>query len=422
MSSEKLIKILTIEDDLEHAKSLADSLAGVKSFDFSIDCVTCLAEAVQLIRDKKFDVVLLDLFLQQCQGLLTLKKLRACDSDLPIVILTNHEDVELAINAVRYGAQDYLIKSQITSHFLSLAIRYAVERKKTEKFHREQLHFLQSVMDNIPNPLFMKDTDLVFSACNIAFEKVFGVSKNKIIGRTVFEVFDGESSEVIREKELEILSGARRTQVYEVSFKGKDRKAIEVFFHEAAHKRANGELGGLIGVATDISKLKEAEFSLKDAKLQLENKVNERTKELIDANEQLKKQIEKRKNLEKLLARERKIFMNGPVVVFRCQVKDDKFPVEYMSPNINQFGYEYEDFVSGKMRYCDIIDSQYKDNVINEIKKFSRTDTEHLEQSYSIITANGELRRIHSSINIGRNTDKKVTHFDGYIVDITDWK
>ncbi len=421
MSSDKIIKILTIEDDLEHAKSLADSLTGIKSFDFSLDCVTSLAEAFQLIKTKKFSVVLLDLFLQQCQGLLTLKKLRTCDSDLPIVILTNHEDVELAINAVRYGAQDYLIKSQITSHFLSLAIRYAVERKKTEKFHREQLHFLQSVMDNIPNPLFMKDTDLVFSACNIAFEKVFGVTKSKIIGRTVFEVFDNEASEVIRGKELEILSGAR-TQIYEVSFKGKDRKTVEMFFHETAHKRASGELGGLIGVATDVSKLKQAEISLKNAKIQLENKVKERTKELEEVNKQLKKQIGKRKNIEKLLARERKIFMNGPVVVFRCKVEGDKFPVEYMSPNICQFGYEYDDFVSGKKRYCDIIDTRHKEKIINEIKKFSKTDTEHLEQSYSIVKSDGEARRIHSSINIGRNSDKIVTHFDGYIIDITDWK
>ena len=421
MTTETNIKILMIEEDLEYTKSLTKSLSGVKSFIFSISCVSTLAEAFSKIKTEDFDVVLLDLFLPQCQGLLTLKKLRACNSDLPIIVLTGREDVELAINAVRYGAQDYLIKSQITSHFLSLAIRYAVERKKTEKFHREQLHFLQSVMDNIPSPLFVKDTDLLFNACNVAFEEMFGVAKDNIIGRTVFEIFEKKTSEMIRGKELKLLAG-EQMQIYELAIPDNNGNLKNMFFHETSHKRADGTLGGLIGVATDVSPLKEAENSLQNAKKELEAKVLERTQVLFETNIQLKKQIEKRKNLEKMLNRERKIFINGPVVVFRYGVLNKATPVEYVSPTIRQFGYEPEEFISDKLKYSDIICPSHKKKVIAEIMEYSESNIEHFEQNYSIKKKSGEVRRVHSYVVIGRDTDNKVTHYDGYLFDITDWK
>ena len=421
MPSESLIKILMIEEDLEYTKSLTRSLSGVKAFVFSISCAPSLSKAFSQIETEDFDVVLLDLFLPQCQGLLTLKKLRACNSDLPIIILTGKEDVELAINAVRYGAQDYLIKSQITSHFLSLAIRYAVERKKTEKFHREQLHFLQSVMDNIPNPLFVKDTDLLFNVCNLAFEEMFGFTKTNIIGRTVFEIFEQKTSEIIRGKELKLLSG-EQTQIYELSVPDKNGKVRNLFFYETAHRRADGTLGGLIGVATDVSELKEVESSLINAKKELETKVLKRTEDLLSTNTQLKKQIEKRKNLEKLLHRERKIFMNGPVVVFRYSLLNNVTSVEYVSPTIKQFGYEPDEFISDKLKYFDIIHPSHKKKVVSEIIQYSKSDVEHFEQNYSIKKKNGELRRVHSYVVIGRDKDRKIMHFDRYLFDITDWK
>jgi PAS domain S-box-containing protein len=352
---------------------------------------------------------------------MALKKLRALDSDLPIIVLTNHEDVELAINAVRYGAQDYLIKSQITSHFLSLAIRYAVERKKTEKFHREQLHFLQSVMDNIPNPLYMKGTDLLFGACNTAFEKLFGITKNSIIGKTVFDIFDKEASEIIREKELKLLSGDQ-IQIYELSFKDAGGDLQTLFFQETAHRRADGKLAGLIGVGTDISEMKKVELSLQNAKRELERKVLERTKILSDTNELLKKQIAKRKDLEKQLIRERKIFMNGPVIVFRYQVVGEQTIIEYVSPTISRFGYSVKDFLSGKLKYSDIIHPDCREKVVEEIMKCAKLNIENFDQEFYIKKTDGEKRCVHSSVVLGRDEKQRVTHLDGYLIDITDWK
>ena len=57
-----------------------------------------------------------------------------------------------------------------------------------------------------------------------------------------------------------------------------------------------------------------------------------------------------------------------------------------------------------------------------QIIKYSKSDIEHFEQNYSIKKKNGELRRVHSYVVIGRDTDNKAVHLDGYLVDITGWK
>jgi PAS domain S-box-containing protein len=420
MKKEDDINILMIEEDAEFVKKLSRSLSGVKDFIFSIEYVKTLEEAFLLTQTKNFNIILLDLFLTNSNGLKTLKTVRAKEPNLPIIVLTDNDDVELAVSAVRFGAQDYLIKHNLDTHLLSLAIRYAVERKRTERFQREQLHFLQSVMDNIPSPLYIKDTNLVYGACNAAFEELIGIPKEKIIGKSVFDIFDEEVSEIIRDKEVKLLSGGG-TQAYELPFAGDDGEIVEMIFHETVHKRADGSLAGLLGVAMDISEMKNIEKSLKDAKENLENKVDERTCELLAANEKLYKQIYARKGIEKLLCRERKIFVNGPVVVFRCSTSS-KVPVEYVSPNITQYGYSSEDFLKNKMKYPDFIHPDYRDKVISDIVSRSKGGANEFEQIFRVNKKNGQVREVYCFINIGRNKKGLPAYFDGYLLDITDWE
>ncbi|MFS0515199.1 ATP-binding protein [Nostoc sp. UIC 10607] len=81
-------------------------------------------------RQPRFDLVLLDLSLPDSIGLDTLKKFRAAVSDIPVVVLTGLDDEDLAMQALAEGAQDYLVKDQITIQRLVRAIRYAIERSE----------------------------------------------------------------------------------------------------------------------------------------------------------------------------------------------------------------------------------------------------------------------------------------------------
>lgn len=88
----------------------------------AMDCVACNCAQTD------FDVVLLDLSLPDSDGLETVAEFHAAAPNIPIVVLTGSDDEELALEAVAIGAQDYLVKDQITAQLLVRAIRYAIER------------------------------------------------------------------------------------------------------------------------------------------------------------------------------------------------------------------------------------------------------------------------------------------------------
>ena len=128
--NDQTIKALLVEDDPDQAELLRKALAP--STRFAMTHTKRLSEAVQRLNKEQFDVVLLDLMLPDSQGLDTLDKAHAQASDVPIVVISNLKDEAVAVEAVRKGAQDYLVKGQLDGQMLSRTIRYAIERKRAE--------------------------------------------------------------------------------------------------------------------------------------------------------------------------------------------------------------------------------------------------------------------------------------------------
>ena len=130
------VNILLIEDNLADARFLQEVLKQPKFENFSLFHVKRLQDALNMLGKSQqipapFDVILLDLTLPDSQGLNSLQPLMKSDPNLPIVVLTNTNDNELAIEAVRQGAQDYLVKRQVNDESLLRSLRYAIERKQT---------------------------------------------------------------------------------------------------------------------------------------------------------------------------------------------------------------------------------------------------------------------------------------------------
>ncbi|MBD0385317.1 MAG: hybrid sensor histidine kinase/response regulator [Nostoc sp. C3-bin3] len=124
------VKILLIEDNLASARLLQEFLTQAQSQEFTLVHVTRLGEALQELSQSNYDVILLDLTLPDSQGLSSLPPLIGQAPSIPIVVLTNTNDEELAIEAVRQGAQDYLVKRQVNVDVLVRSLRYAIERKQ----------------------------------------------------------------------------------------------------------------------------------------------------------------------------------------------------------------------------------------------------------------------------------------------------
>ena len=133
---------------------------------------------------------------------------------------------------------------------------------------------------------------------------------------------------------------------------------------------------------------------------------------------QLGQEVVKRKRVEEELKRERNIFLKGPVVIFKWAATEN-WPAEYVSPNVTQFGYQADDFLSGKIHYIDIIYPEDLERIVSEVRDFSESGAAFYEQEYRMIQADGEVRWVYDFTIVWRNDQNEITHYDGYILDTT---
>lgn len=131
----KPIRILLVEDNYGDARLIREMLTDPGGDRFALTHSAYLNEAIKHLEKTPFDVLLLDLNLQDSQGLSTFDQVYARASEVPILVLTGLDDKDLATKAVRAGAQDYLVKRQLDGNLLLRAMRYAIERKRAEEEH-----------------------------------------------------------------------------------------------------------------------------------------------------------------------------------------------------------------------------------------------------------------------------------------------
>ncbi len=123
------MRILQIEDNPADSDLVQEMLKEAPG-DFTIEVRPMLGEGLDFLASHDVDVVLLDLGLPDGNGLKTLSKLQAKSPRLPVVIMTGSNDEAIAIQAVKLGAQDYLVKGQVDGRLLHRTLSYAIERKK----------------------------------------------------------------------------------------------------------------------------------------------------------------------------------------------------------------------------------------------------------------------------------------------------
>jgi len=131
------IRVLLLEDDPADARLVDLMLRKAPRTAFSVEICSRLGQALDRIAQGGFNVVLADLSLPDSSGLETLKALTDAAPDVAVVVLTGNDDDSQAIDALKHGAQDYLVKGRDDGFILSRVVRYAVERKNAEQALRE---------------------------------------------------------------------------------------------------------------------------------------------------------------------------------------------------------------------------------------------------------------------------------------------
>lgn len=126
------MKTLLVEDNPADARLIREMLKEAPRGSFQLQHVECLDAALHQLRSESFDVVLLDLGLTDSQGMHTLTAVQRA-SGVPIVVLTGFDNERFALDAVRAGAQDYLVKGRFNGELLIRTVRYALQRKEAEE-------------------------------------------------------------------------------------------------------------------------------------------------------------------------------------------------------------------------------------------------------------------------------------------------
>src|SRR5262249_39370656 len=201
---EKLLNILLVEDNLIDAQMVSHFLRGsIESFKSTY--VSRLDEALLILQAIQFDVVLLDLNLEDSSGYATFSRILPAASSAAILVLTGSDDENLAIRTVREGAQDYLVKGLFDGRLLVRSIRYAFERKQSEEALRHSEATVRAMFENSLDGIVITDDAARCLEVNSAAAELIGLSREKLVTTSLFEFGDYDL-----ESEWQRFRGSRR--------------------------------------------------------------------------------------------------------------------------------------------------------------------------------------------------------------------
>jgi CheY-like chemotaxis protein len=136
----EILKVLLVDNNPEDASMVREMLAEVNGDAFSLECTGQLSTGLARLAKGDIDMVFLDLSLPDSRGLDTFSRAHAKAPLVPIIVLTGLDDEQVAVQAVRKGAKDYLVKGHVDSNLLVRAMHYAVKRKRAVEEVQPQLH------------------------------------------------------------------------------------------------------------------------------------------------------------------------------------------------------------------------------------------------------------------------------------------
>jgi diguanylate cyclase (GGDEF)-like protein/PAS domain S-box-containing protein len=181
--------LLLVEDNEGDARLLSEMLKEHAHPATSVSHVASIRDAEDHLARYVVDIILLDLGLPDAQGLEALRRARVAAPTVPLVVLTGLDDELLAGQALKEGAQDYLIKGQIESRGLLQALRYAIERKALEETLFEEKERAQVTLNCIGDAVVSTDLSGHVTFLNLAAEHLMGWSSIDATGRSINEVF-----------------------------------------------------------------------------------------------------------------------------------------------------------------------------------------------------------------------------------------
>jgi len=260
------IRILLIEDSPKEAGRIEGYLREAEE-NFSVVHVERLDTGLALLTDGQIDVILLDLDLPDSHGLETIRSLHAQSPHLPVVVLSDRVDRELAAKAIHEGAQDCLPKSNIDPNSLTRCVRYAIERthrQLVESTLENSEARYRGLVDSLPVCVLQKDLDGRFIFANQAYSEFTGHVVEDILGKTDFDLSPADVAEKFREDDRKVSESGKQFRDIEVNTTDGHTSWVEVI--KSPIRDAHGKIVGTQAIFWDVTERQMAVEALLKAK------------------------------------------------------------------------------------------------------------------------------------------------------------
>jgi PAS domain S-box-containing protein len=252
------INVLLIEDDPDDVLLLKESLAETEKGEIKLGIADRLSRGLIELRMQEYDVILLDLNLPDSRGLETLNSINGIFPKIPIVVLSGLADSDTTIEAVRRGAQDYIVKGEINGPMLSRILRYAIERKNTEAVLRASESRYRTLVETSPDGITLTDLEGKLVLCNQQTARLHGFeSPEAMLGINVLELIAPDDRQLAALNTQKTLQETRIINV-EYTLLRKDGSHFPAELSAALLRDATGTPIGFIGITRDISERTQA--------------------------------------------------------------------------------------------------------------------------------------------------------------------
>lgn len=261
------IHVLLVEDDPNQAHHLSQMVSSLET-DLQFTHTTSLADAIAYLASNHVDVMLLDLSLPDSQDLDPLLKVSQHSPAVPIIVLTDREDNDLAARLLQEGAQDYLVKSQVTSHMLLRSMRYAIDRKRNLDALRESEMRYRTLVEHMPAVTYLAALDDTSSTIFISpqIEQLLGFTQEEwMADRELWlkQIHPDDHEHVLASLVLTRQQGVPHSAEYRVLTREGHIRWVQDT--GAVVYDANGKPLFLQGMWLDITQRKEFEDSLRES-------------------------------------------------------------------------------------------------------------------------------------------------------------
>lgn len=195
-------------------------------------------------------------------------------------------EYSLKINDTLHWFDARILKSG-TDEALAI-IRNITDRKVAEMEIQHQKNFIETLFESIPNPLFYMNTKGIFLGVNDAYKTLFNIEESDIVGKNIYDIENESNASRYKDSDKNIFEGIDAIQVLERTLSLPTGEEIEVILTKSPFPDAEGKIGGLIGMITDITTRKKMEMDLKTAKDQAEESDRLKTSFLNNMNHEIR--------------------------------------------------------------------------------------------------------------------------------------